>query len=181
MLPEDQGSVPQQVTDEGVQTSPIYVGNFSEPRFGKWITEWFGKMHERVRELEWGRKDINRRLGEGAQTFSEIKKMVESVEKKTAPHPKPILPILGFGLTLLMIIVGGAWAAAHYPNRNEFDQVKDHVVRLELHFTNEISSLKLELAELKGTVSSVKEGVQRMEDSQKENSGKLDRILERRK
>jgi hypothetical protein len=182
MPTDNQDAIPQEEADDAViQTSPVYIGNFSEPRFGKWITEWFSKIHERVRELEWWRKDIQRRLQEGAQSFSDLRTDLGKVEKKLQPHPKPLWAIISFGFTLLSILIGGAWAAAHYPNRSEFELVKGHVIQLELHFTNEIGNLKLELAELKGTVGSVRDGVRRVEETQKNSSDKLDRLLDRHK
>ena len=188
MNTDDKGAVPDALGEDPsmkeiqeVQTSPIFVGNYSDARFGTWVKEWFGRIHERVRELEWWRKDIQRRLQEGAQSFDELRRAVNSVDKKLQPRPKPLWTILGFGLTLLTIIVGAAWAAAHYPNRGEFDSLKDHSVKMELHFTDEIGNLKVEMAELKGIVDSVKDGVRRVESAQKDNSDKLDRLLDRRK
>ena len=188
MNTDDNGAVPDALGEEGslkeiqeMQTSPIFVGTYSDARFGIWVKEWFGRLHERVRELEWWRKDIQRRLQEGAQSFDELRRAVNAVDKKLQPRPKPVWTILGFGLTLLTIIIGVAVTAGRYPNRAEFDSLKSNVAKMELHFTDEIGNLKVEMAELKGTVGAVKEGVQRVESAQKDNSDKLDRLLDRRK
>jgi uncharacterized damage-inducible protein DinB len=177
----DKGAVPDTLEEDPsmkeiqeVQTSPIFVGNYSDARFGIWVKEWFGKLHERVRELEWWRKDIQRRLQEGAQSFDDLRKAIR-------PQPKPLWVIFSFALTVAMIITGAIWTAAHYPNRNEFDSLKDHVVKMELHFTDEIGNLKVGMAELKGTVDTIKDSTRRVESAQKDNSDKLDRLLDRRK
>ena len=208
MTPDEQGAIPKGFTDQGavpshlegegsdregpdkevqdVQTSPIFVGSYSDVRFGIWVKGWLARLHERTRELEWWRKDIQRRLQEGAQSFDDLRKAVavvdkrvSDVDKKTQPHPKPLWVILSFCVTVAMIIASIAWTAGHYPSRGEFDSLKDHVTKMEVHFTEEIGNLKVTVAEMKGIVGSVKEGVARVESVQKDNSDKLDRLLDR--
>jgi hypothetical protein len=72
-------------------------------------------------QVEWEVEQIQQRLKDGATTFSALRDSV--AELKDEIRPKPIRLALGL-VGAFTAVLGVVWAAARYPDREEFDAAR---------------------------------------------------------
>jgi len=94
---------------------------------------------ERLVRVEAARETMEKRLSEGAETFSELRTSVVNLRKEitdSAPKPLPRWQLLAFilGPVLGVVVLVGSivWQAARTPNRDEFTKLQEQVQALEI-------------------------------------------------
>lgn len=129
-----------------LQGVPILVGARGRARMNEEPTSSppAGPENERLAVVERDVKEINRRLGEGAQSFDELRQAFNDAASATArefqaltisTRPKereiPWLGIAGLVIAILGPVGLLIWNAAHYPERGEFNDLRDKVGKLD--------------------------------------------------
>lgn len=129
-----------------LQGVPILVGARGRTRVSDEPTSSppTGPENERLAVVERDVTEINRRLGEGAQSFDELRKAFNDAASATAgaferltesTRPKqreiPWLAIAGLAISILGPVGLLIWNAAHYPERGEFNDLRDKVGKLD--------------------------------------------------
>jgi hypothetical protein len=86
------------------------------------------KMRETLLRHGWQLEDINKRLNVGAENFTNIRRSQASLERELqeVKTPKPIQTwrMAGFVLTVVVMVAGWIWAAARYPDREEYNALE---------------------------------------------------------
>ena len=92
-------------------------------------------IRERLSRVEWNQEHQEKRLNEGSEAFSDVRRsladitdsvhrMTADITAATAPRALPWKWISAFAFTLMCAFSGGVWALARYPDRAEFREVQ---------------------------------------------------------
>ncbi len=124
-------------------------------------------LAERVGRIEWEHESINRRLNDGAKTFSEMHQSQRALQTEIAemqkPKPMEWWKVAGFVLSLLALLGTMLWYAAKYPDRSEFNQDRQRNAERAKGFDRDLQLLKLEQVKIQSDVKTIKESQSRVE------------------
>lgn len=145
------------------QGAPLHVDQDLTGGFKGSVAASFAKVDERI-------KNINHRLAEGAQ------KMATHDSRLDALNPKPIgkLALASFIMAVVVTIGGFVWAAATYPTRAEFMDVKNRLEQKVIDLTQVQHDAQRDVVELRDSLG-------RLESQQAKSNAKLDELLLRSK
>lgn len=74
-------------------------------------------LRERVARLEWRDAEVEKRLGSGAESFSEIRRQITG-------KPTQWSRISGVLLAATLAVLAWVWQAARYPDRDEIESIR---------------------------------------------------------
>lgn len=98
--------------------------------------------------MEWELETVNERLDRGAATFSDLRRATELL----TPKPTPPWKIVGIVVTVAVLLAGWVWQAAKYPNRDEFNSVRE-----------EVGILKIEQVKMQADIDAIVDSQARVE------------------
>ncbi len=118
-------------------------------------------------ELRWEVKHLEHRLSEGAKAFSDIRDSVAALKEEIRPRPWKVVSIVA---TVFVAAVGVVWAAARYPDREEFDVARRKT-------DDRLYELDRKVLESAGEQRLMKRDVAEIAEGQKAIREKLDQAL----
>jgi len=151
-------------------------------------TREIGKLRERVSKVEWQTETIGERLGQGAESFSDLRNSIGEVRKDIkeahdkfteaiAPKPMPTWKIAGFGFSVVCVVGGLIWMFARYPDRAEFNKAGEDVAKEIKAVEATVDDLKDKQGDMGTEQKLIKGSVDRQEKAQEKMDAKLDRLL----
>jgi len=103
--------------------------------------------------VEVQQESIDKRLREGAESFSTLRKSIDEVHEKIKPKPVPTWKVVAVAITALALLGGWVWQAAQYPDRDEFEAVRQ-----------ETSAIKIEQVRIQADLRAMRDGQQNIEE-----------------
>ncbi len=152
-------------------------------------------MQERLMKVEWKQDEQDKRLSQGAGTFSdirtsiaELKEDVHSIHNKfeqtntrwakmMAPKPTPVWKIVTGTFGIFVFIGGLIWAFARYPDREEYETDQEKTEQAQKRLEEDFDVVKEKQSEIKADQKLIKDSVQRQETAQENINNKLDQLL----
>lgn len=100
-------------------------------------------LRERVAKLEWWHEQVDRRLGEGAEQFSELRRSIanavnevkeahDRIKDAIAPKPTQWAKVGGILFAIVVTVMAWVWQAARYPTRGEMDELRGIIQTLQI-------------------------------------------------
>lgn len=113
--------------------------------------------------MEWQQESIDKRLNEGAETFSEVRQSIKDIHEQLKPKPIPMWKVASFALTIMLLVGAWIWQAARYPDRDEFNEARQTGEAKTDLVQIEVTHLKLEQVKMQSNISQIKSSQARTE------------------
>jgi len=147
------------------------------------------KLRERMSKVEWQTEQVGERLGQGAESFSDLRNSIGEVRKdiKEAhekfqeaikPKPMPTWKVAAFAFSVLCVAATVIWMFARYPDRDEFNKAKAEEAMEIKSVVDKVDDLEDKQTEIRTTQQLIKGSVDRQEKAQEKIDSKLDRLLD---
>lgn len=146
-------------------------------------------LRERVAKTEWKVEDVDKRLAQGAEAFSDLRASIGEVHKDLkkaherfseamAPKPTPIWKIAGLAFSALCVATTVVWMFARYPDRSEFNEAQKANQAAHSELDDDLGRLRDSQHELGTDQRLIKASQESTDKSLTKIDGKLDRLLE---
>jgi predicted nucleic acid-binding Zn-ribbon protein len=153
-------------------------------------------FQERLMKAEWKIEEQDKRLSQGAGTFSdirssiaELKEDVHSIHNKfektnakwaemLAPKPIPVWKVVTGTFGIFVFVGSLIWAFARYPDRDEYEEDQTKTEQAQKRLEEDLDVVKEKQSEIKADQRLIKESVERQEKAQESIDTKLDQLLQ---
>lgn len=120
-------------------------------------------LDKRVDRIEWQQDAIDKRLSEGAETFSEVRQSIKDIHDELKPKPIATWKIASFALTIMLLVGAWIWQAARYPDRTEFNEARQATEAKANKVQADVQHLRMEQVKIQADIKAIKSSQARTE------------------
>lgn len=140
------------------------------------------KLGERVLISEYRHDQIEKRLQEGAKSFTQIQDRIEALRDTLRPSIFKVAGAVAAAIFMVAcVVVPILWKLSQYPDAEKFKEANTTAATNQKGVEEKVQALQLEQANQRSDIREIKSAVTRTEESQKRIDDKLDQVINRRR